>query len=483
VRGHSTLVFGLVFLAFPALGLAADWPTAGGGNERLGASPEAATPPFSLVWTYSTEADPANATSPAVVGDAVYFTVAKAVYAVDVATGAQRWRFDNDKPLHSSPTVADGVVYVGDEGGKLHGLAADSGKPLWEAKVGAAVGGAPAVSNGAVAIGVADGTVRAFDAKTGAPRWLTSVGGRILGSVAVELDMVVVVSTDGQMTRLDLATGKVLRQRVVSRATIEMAPVITPRRTYIVTMGGLYALTRSGEPAWHWGNMGDILAPPAVAGGRLYAGTGLGHLICLDAATGATHWEVTENSAFRAAPVVAGDTLIAATDDGRIVAVEADTGKLRWRYQAHSPDAGPDETIPMTVRSQPAYANGSLYVLTNDGNLYRFSAQQQDISPPEVYRMTPAPWSLTDGKLPLRIGAVIVDAGGGVDADSLKMTVDGQPVKAKFHPGTGVFIYEFPALSTAPQLAIGEHTVTVEAVDYRGNRTQERWSFEVDRAQ
>jgi outer membrane protein assembly factor BamB len=61
--------------------------------------------------------------SPAVAGGVVYFGSGDGnLYAVDIATGEQRWRFAalGDLFTPSSPVVADGVLYIGSYSGKVY---------------------------------------------------------------------------------------------------------------------------------------------------------------------------------------------------------------------------------------------------------------------------------------------------------------------------------------------------------------------------
>jgi outer membrane protein assembly factor BamB len=44
------------------------------------------------------------------------------VYAVDTATGRQRWKFPTGSRVSSSPTVADGVVYAANSEGNLYAV-------------------------------------------------------------------------------------------------------------------------------------------------------------------------------------------------------------------------------------------------------------------------------------------------------------------------------------------------------------------------
>jgi eukaryotic-like serine/threonine-protein kinase len=59
--------------------------------------------------------------------------------------------------------VANGVVYVGSEGGSVYALSAATGAQLWSFPTGSAVLSSPAVANGVVYAGSNDGNVYAFD--------------------------------------------------------------------------------------------------------------------------------------------------------------------------------------------------------------------------------------------------------------------------------------------------------------------------------
>ena len=51
--------------------------------------------------------------------------------ALDASTGAEIWNFATDEEVDSTPTVVDGVVYVGGTDKKLYAIDADSGDELW----------------------------------------------------------------------------------------------------------------------------------------------------------------------------------------------------------------------------------------------------------------------------------------------------------------------------------------------------------------
>ena len=53
------------------------------------------------------------------------------LYALDTATGTQRWVFRADTSIQSSPVVAYGMVYIGSNDNKLYAIDATTGQKRW----------------------------------------------------------------------------------------------------------------------------------------------------------------------------------------------------------------------------------------------------------------------------------------------------------------------------------------------------------------
>ena len=129
------------------------------------------------IWS-SSILGPVNTSSPAVVGDVVY-AGGRVVAAFDATTGAVLWSVSPGGPLSipgDSPAVAKGIVYIGasvtaqhgPSSGTLYALNARTGKTLWSAPVASGITSSPSVANGVVYVGSDDGTLYAFNARTGA---------------------------------------------------------------------------------------------------------------------------------------------------------------------------------------------------------------------------------------------------------------------------------------------------------------------------
>ena len=77
---------------------AADWPMLRGNPQRTGISEETVTPPLSALWRFTGTFQRNNPAAPAIVGSTAYFAAGSTpsgggiLFAVDVKTGAQKWR-------------------------------------------------------------------------------------------------------------------------------------------------------------------------------------------------------------------------------------------------------------------------------------------------------------------------------------------------------------------------------------------------------
>ncbi|MER5889559.1 PQQ-binding-like beta-propeller repeat protein [Streptomyces sp. NPDC001941] len=159
---------------------------------------------------------PAFAPGPAVTGGGVYLAdYLGTVYALDAATGKDRWRIATESRQSTEPVlVADGNVHVG-SGHALYTLDAVTGTPKWRFAAGGDVVGAPVVADGRVHFGSADHVIYTLDASGGQLRWKLATGGEITGSLVARAGVVYAASKDRCVYALDAikgtATGRATR--------------------------------------------------------------------------------------------------------------------------------------------------------------------------------------------------------------------------------------------------------------------------------
>ena len=108
-----------------------------------------------ISWVVSS---PAIAGGRAVIGS----SDGRFIHAVDLATGKEAWRTRTESNALPSPAVAGEVVVSGDAAGNILGLDLASGRELWRVATGEAVHSSPLLREGKVFIGSDDGKLYAL---------------------------------------------------------------------------------------------------------------------------------------------------------------------------------------------------------------------------------------------------------------------------------------------------------------------------------
>ena len=122
-----------------------------------------------LKWTYAT--GDLVCGSPTVVNGVLYIgSWDHKIYALNADTGSKLWSYATPDRVCSQPAVVGGVVYVGSYGATFLALDAGSGAKLWSYIAGDSVFGA-SVANGVVYVGSFDHNVYALDASSGERLW------------------------------------------------------------------------------------------------------------------------------------------------------------------------------------------------------------------------------------------------------------------------------------------------------------------------
>jgi outer membrane protein assembly factor BamB len=128
--------------------------------------------------------------------------------------------------------VANGIVYVGNDNGRLYAVNASTGKEVWSFATGANVhGSGPAIANGVVYFGSIDHSVYALNASTGAKLWSFATPGGVESSPAVA-NGVVYVGSDGFIYALDATSGAKLWS-FHTGAFVNSSPAVVDGKLYV----------------------------------------------------------------------------------------------------------------------------------------------------------------------------------------------------------------------------------------------------------
>ncbi len=198
--------------------------------------------------------------SPVVGGGLVYFGCGDgAVYALETATGALKWRVQTGDVVHASPALADGVLYVGSWDTFLYAFDAGTGAVKWKFKTGedrtnfnqTGIASSPCVVDGTVYFGCRDFHLYAVDAKTGQEKWRYKNTWVIASPVVRDGRVYATTSIPSVFFVLDAATGKELLKTDV-KAPAFSSLALAGNLAYFGNFGGsLYAVdVTDGKVVW-----------------------------------------------------------------------------------------------------------------------------------------------------------------------------------------------------------------------------------------
>ncbi|MBT5413591.1 MAG: PQQ-binding-like beta-propeller repeat protein [Rhodospirillaceae bacterium] len=273
-------------------------------------------------------------------------TGAAEVMALDAATGNEIWRQTVSSPLRTGPTVTAGRVFAVSVDNQIHVLAADDGRELWSfagiTESAALLGsGSPAVAGDIVVAPFSSGELVALRIENGRPIWNDSL-------LAVR--------------RFNAAS---------SLADIRGNPVIDRGKVFAISHAGrmLAIEQRTGVRIWEK-NVGGIETPWS-AGDFVYVLTTNEEIVCLSSRDGRIRWvqplpryedpDEKDELIYWVGPVLASDRLIVGGSGGKLLSLSPYDGSIIGILDVGEPIALP-----------PVVANGTLFILTEDGDLIAY---------------------------------------------------------------------------------------------------------------
>lgn len=157
------------------------------------------------------------------------------LYAIEGATGKEKWRFATKGRIRSTPKIHDKRIYFGSWDHHLYALDVDSGKQIWRFDTGGVVQASPAIGDGRVYIGSRNPKIFAVDAKTGEPVWdFEHTDGSWVESSGIYRDGVLYVGSSDALVLLafDGATGR-LKWKYRTGGWSWGTPAISGKTVYI----------------------------------------------------------------------------------------------------------------------------------------------------------------------------------------------------------------------------------------------------------
>ncbi len=164
------------------------------------------------------------------------------LFAVDMKTGREKWRFKTGGPIDSSPAVDYGAFFFGSNDGCFYAVNASNGAQRWRFRTGRPVRSSAAVWEGTVFFGCCDNCLYAVDIMRGKEKWRFKTHGPVDSSPSVAAGTVYFGGNDRRLYAVDARTG-LERWRFETSGSVRTSPVICNGSIYFGSDDGcMYAL-------------------------------------------------------------------------------------------------------------------------------------------------------------------------------------------------------------------------------------------------
>jgi hypothetical protein len=199
------------------------WPLFRGDSQATGVATGSLPDRLQFLWSFSVDAG--GFASTAAIADGLVYVgcLDGKLYAIDLATGKQRWQFATELGFSASAALRNACVYIGDSDGVFYCLDAKSGKSKWNFPTAAEINSSANFYKDNVLFGSQDGALYCLRADSGKEVWRYECENMIQCSPTVLADRGFVAGCDGQLHVIDLVAGKTL-----GTVNIEAPTLCTP---------------------------------------------------------------------------------------------------------------------------------------------------------------------------------------------------------------------------------------------------------------
>lgn len=258
------------------------------------------------------------------------------------------WHYQDYALLEFPPVIYGNRLFIMDDDGSVKAINKQTGRKLWETKVGTLAAASPAL---AVKQGLLFVPVLAIRGHT---------------------------PGHGRFVALSMRSGHIVWSHPLAAGS-ESSPTTWHDSVYFGDQAGhVYDLRiRDGHVNWRFSASGAVKGGPAVTGGRVYFGDYTGRAYALNAATGRQVWAANTNGAnfgfgsgnFYATPAVAFGRVYMGNTDGRVYSFAQRTGHLAW-----ATSTGAYVYASAAVANVPGLGP-TVYIGSYDRNFYAFNAR------------------------------------------------------------------------------------------------------------
>lgn len=296
----------------------------------------------------------------AVDDEAVYAAGHARISAIDPRSGAITWTTEVASPVVTALTSSDGRLYAGLAGLETIAVSASSGVVVWSAPVEGRPVDRIVARSGIVYCAAEGGVLVSLDAATGERRWIERMEQDGVAAPAVSAGRIVAAGVDGEVVIRD-EEGSDLRWAV------EAAPILVSPIEYHDTLviadgaGRIHAYSLAGEPLWTFDLPMHLAGVPVRLGDVLIVGDAAGGVFAIDLTEASAISRFSLRSAVEGEATVWNDTLFWVLRDGTVRSMRIDdppleiprlTGDRTWIIPEGGTFDLADDEVALSMRAQ-----------------------------------------------------------------------------------------------------------------------------------
>ena len=263
------------------------------------------------------------------------------------------WTFRTSAPVVASPTLSDGMIYIGSLDSTFYAINALTGKEKWHFKTADLISSTAAISNGFCYF--ESGNILYAVNRKGKLKWKYVLCSGELNnkldpwdfqhsSPLVHEDVVYIGAEQGVLLGLDAKSGKqIVRCQTLSEHAIRSTPVVSEGLVMYGDWDGVFyaSHTDNGSLAWKYDTKKDgtfswvnaIHGSPKVNDGQVYFAGRSCRLYSLDVRTGKKNWHYsspTDQWLLGGPEVIDGTVFLGSSDQRLFHAFDSENGELLW---------------------------------------------------------------------------------------------------------------------------------------------------------
>ena len=293
----------------------------------------------------------------------------------EAATGKLIWRVDTKRNLSGGVGAAHNLVLVGDLKGELQAFE-NQGYLIWKSRLTSEILSAPQVAEGIVVVRTEDGRIFGLDATDGKRKWVyqrstPALTVRSFATIAITRGGVFAGFAGGKLVALDINGGNIGWEATVAlpRGTTELERVTDITSTPVFDNERVCAVAYQGRVGCFDLYRGNLLWTRDISSisgltlddRNLYVSDDKGAVVALDKVSGASVWKQDKLFARKiTAPLAYGSYIVVADFHGYVHFLSREDGSFAARRA----------TDGSRISAPPIAFDKVLLVLTHSGGLY-----------------------------------------------------------------------------------------------------------------